>query len=52
VLLCKTGSQQALCHFNDSYADLLFIQVCSDAKPKPCSSGQGRSASLLSSAAL
>ncbi len=52
VLLCKTGLQQALCHCNHTYGDLLFIQVCSDATPMHCSSGQGRIASLLSSAAL
>ena len=32
--------------------DLLFIQVCSDATPKPCSTGQGKIASPLFSAAL
>ena len=52
VLLCKTGSQQALCHCNYTYADLLFIQVCSDATPMHCSTGQGKIASLLFSAAL
>jgi len=31
---------------------LLFIQVCSDATPKHCSTGQGRIASPLFSAAL
>ena len=52
VLLCKAGSQQALCHCKYLYGDLLNIQVCSDATPKHCSTGQGRIASLLSSAAL
>jgi len=32
--------------------DLLFIQVCSDATQVHCSTGQGKIASLLSSAAL
>jgi hypothetical protein len=26
VLLCKTGSQQALCHCNYTYGDLLFYR--------------------------
>ncbi len=52
VLLCKTGSQQALGQCKYTYADLLFIQVCSDATPKHCSTGQGRIASSLFCAAL
>ena len=52
VLLCKTGSQQALGHCKYTYADLLFIQVCSDATPKHCSTGQGRIAFPLFSAHL
>ncbi len=52
VLLCKTGSQQALCHCNCTLGDLLFIHVCSDATPKPCSTGQGKIASPLFIAAL
>jgi len=35
-----------------TYGDLLFVQVCIDATQKHCSTGQGRIASLLSSAAL
>ena len=31
VLLCKTGSQQAVCHCSYTYGYLLFIQVCSDS---------------------
>ncbi len=30
VLLCSTGSHQAVCHSRFTYVDLLFIQVCSD----------------------
>jgi len=52
VLLCKTGSQQALCQCKYTYGDLLFIQVYSDAKPMHCSTGQGRIASPQFSAAL
>ncbi len=51
-LLCKTGSQQALCQCNYTLGDLLFIHVCSDATPKPCSTGQGKMASPLFCAAL
>ena len=39
VLLCKTGSQQALCHCNYTYGDLLFIQVCSEPTEMHSSSG-------------
>ena len=28
VLVCQTGSQQAVCHCSCTYGDLLFIQVC------------------------
>ena len=52
VLLCKQGSQQALCHCSCTYGDLLFIQVCIDATLMHCSTGQGKTASLLFSAAL
>jgi len=41
-----------LCHCNYTYGVLLFIQVCSDATPKHCSTGQGIKASPLFSAAL
>ncbi len=34
------------------FGDLLYIQVCSDATPKHCSTGQCKIASLLLSAAL
>ena len=30
-----------LCHCNYTYGDLLFIQVCIDARPMHCSTGQG-----------
>jgi len=36
VLLCKKGSQQALCLCNATYGDLLFTQVCSDAIQAYC----------------
>ncbi len=36
-----------MCHCNYTYGDLLFIQVCSDARPQHCSTGQGSIASLL-----
>jgi len=52
VLLCKKSSQQALCHCKCNLGDLLFIHVCRDATPKHCSTGQGRIASTLFSAAL
>ena len=52
VLLCQTGSQQALCVCKHSYEDLLFIQVCSDPAPMQCSTAQGKMQSPLLSAAL
>ena len=52
VLLCKTGSQQAVCHCIYTYGDLLFIQVCRDPAPMHCSKVQGKMQSSLFSAAL
>jgi len=52
VLLCKTGSQHALCHCNSTYEDLLFIQVCSESAPMHCSTGFGKMQSPLFSVAL
>ena len=52
LLLCKTGSQQAVCHCAHAFADLLFIQVCSDPAPMHCSKVQGQMLSPLFSAAL
>ena len=52
VLLCKTGSQHALCDCNYTYGDFLFIQVCSDPAPMQCSTGFGKIKSPLFSAAL
>ncbi len=52
VLLCKTGSQHALCHCNYTYEDLLFIQVCSESAPMHCSTGFGKLQSPLFSVAL
>ena len=42
VLLCKTGSQQAVCHCSYTCGDLLFIQVCSDTPQMLCSKFQGK----------
>ena len=42
VLLCKTDSQQAVCHCKYTCGDLLFVQVCSDPAPMHCSSVQGK----------
>ena len=33
VLLCKTGSQQAVCHCSHICGDALFIQMCSNPAP-------------------
>ena len=52
VLLCKTGSQQAVCHCSYTYGDLLFIQVSSDSSHMLCSKDQGKMQSPLFSAAL
>ena len=52
VLLCKTGSQQAVFHCSYTYGDVLFIQVCSDPAQMQCSSVQGKMLSRLFSAAL
>jgi hypothetical protein len=52
VLLCKTGSQHALCHCNYTCEDLLFIQVCSESEPMHCSTGFGKMHSALFSVAL
>ena len=37
VLLCKTGSQQAVFHCSYTYGDLLFIQLCGDPAQMQCS---------------
>ena len=42
VLLCKNRLTAGLCHCNYTCGDLLFTQLCSDATPKHCSTGQGR----------
>ena len=42
MLLCKTGSQLALCHCSYSYADLLFIRVCSEPALMHCSTAQSK----------
>ena len=52
MLLCKTGSQQPCATADTPVKHLLFIQLCSDAAPKHCSTGQGRTAFLLFCAAL
>ena len=41
-----------MCQRNYTYGDLLCIQVCSDAKQMHCSTGKGKIASSLFSAAL
>ena len=52
VLLCKRGSQQAVCHCTYTYGDLLFIQVSSGKSQMLCSKVQGKMESPLFSAAL
>ena len=52
VLLCKTGSQQAVCHCSYTYGDLLFIQVSSGTSKMLCNTVQGKMQSPLFSAAL
>ncbi len=52
VLLCKTGSQQAVCHCSYTYGDLLFIQMCSDPTPVHCMTVFGKRHSPLFSAAV
>ena len=52
VLLCKTGSQQAVRHCIYTYGDVLFIQVCSVPAPMHCSKVQGQMQFPLFSAAL
>ena len=42
VLLCKTGSQQAVCQCSYIYGDMLFIQVCSDPPQMLCSKFHGK----------
>ena len=51
MLLCKTGSQQAVFHCTYTYGDLFFIQVCTDPAPMHCSKVQGKMESPLFSAA-
>ena len=51
-MLCKTGSQLAPCNCSYTYADLLFIQVCSEPAPVHCSTAQGKMISPVFSAAL
>ena len=52
LLLCKTCSQQAVCHCIYTCGDLLSIQVCSAPTFMHCSTGQGNMHSPLMSAAL
>ena len=52
VLLCKTGSQQAVFPCSYTYGDLVFIHVCSDPAPMHCSCVQGKMQSSLFTAAL
>ncbi len=52
VLVCKTGSKQAVCHCSYTYGVLLFIQVCSEPARMQCSSAQGKMHSPLISVVL
>ena len=52
VLLCKTGSQQAVFHCSHTYGDLLYIRVCNDPAPMHCNTGQGKMQTPLFSDAL
>ncbi len=52
VLLCKTGSQQPVCHCIYTYGDWLFIQVCSDPPQMLCSTVQGKMQFPLFSVAI
>ncbi len=52
LLLCKPGSQQALCHCNCTYGHSPFIQVCSDPASIDCNTVQGKMHSPLLSAAV
>jgi len=52
VLLCKTGSQHALCQCYYTYGDLLFMLVCMGPASVHYSTAQGKMHSPLSSAAL
>ena len=52
VLLCKTGSQQAVCHCSYTYGGFLFIHACSGPPQMHCSSVQGKMHLPLFSAAL
>ena len=49
---CIEGSQQAVFHCSYTYADLLFIQVCSDPAQMHCSKVQGKLQSPVFCAAL
>ena len=44
LLLCKIGSQQAVCHCSYTYGNLLFIHVYRDPRPMHCSTGSGQHA--------
>ena len=52
VLLCKTGSQQAVCHCNYTCGGLLFIQLCSGPTALLCCTGFGKINSPLYSLLL
>ena len=52
VLLCKTSSQQTVCHCSYTYGHLLFIQMCSDPSHMLCSTAEGKMQSPLFSLAL
>ncbi len=52
LVLCKTGSQQALCHYKYTCGDLLFKQVCSESTEMHYNTGLGKVHSPLFSGAL
>ncbi len=52
MLPCKTGSQLAPCLCVYTYADMLFIHMCSEPAPMHCSTAQGKLSSPVFSAAL
>ena len=52
MLLCKSGSKQAVCHCTHTYGVLLFTQVCREPAQMHCTSAEGKMNSPLFSAAL
>ena len=52
LLLCKTGSEHAFSHINNTYGHLLSTQLCCDPRTLHCSTAKGRMHSPLFTAAL